>query len=43
MASFVLSVDSQTTELRGCVEVEVAVLGSPSLTVLVVFLDIKQQ
>ena len=30
------------TELRSCVKVEVAVLGSPSLTVLMVAVDVKQ-
>ena len=30
------------TELRGCVKVEVAVLGSPSLIVLMVSVDVKQ-
>ena len=30
-------------ERRGCVKVEVAVLGSPSLLVLVVSVDVKQQ
>ena len=29
-------------ELRSCVKVEVAVLGSPSLTVLMVSVDVKQ-
>ena len=29
-------------ELRSCVKVEVAVLGSPSLIVLMVSLDMKQ-
>ena len=29
-------------ELRSCVKVEVAVLGSPSLTVLMVSMDVKQ-
>ena len=29
-------------ELRSCVKVEVAVLGSPSVTVLMVFVDVKQ-
>ena len=31
-----------STELRGCVKVEVAVLGSPSLIVLMVSVDVKQ-
>ena len=30
------------SELRSCVTVEVAVLGSPSLTVLMVSVDVKQ-
>ena len=30
------------TELRSCVKVEVAVLGSQSLTVLMVFAEVKQ-
>ena len=30
------------TELRSCVKVDVAVLGSPSLTVLMVSVDVKQ-
>ena len=30
------------TELRSCVKVEVAVLGSPSLIVLMVSVDVKQ-
>ena len=30
------------SELRDCVKVEVAVLGSPSLIVLMVSLDVKQ-
>ncbi len=29
-------------ELRSCVKVEVAVLGSPSLTVLMISVDVKQ-
>ena len=32
----------QSPELRSCVKVEVAVLGSPSLTVLTVSVDVKQ-
>ena len=32
-----------TSELRSCVKVEVAVLGSPSLIVLMVSVDVKQQ
>ena len=31
------------SELRSCVKVEVAVLGSPSRTVLMVSVDVKQQ
>ena len=31
-----------STEFRSCVKVEVAVLGSPSLTVLIVSVDVKQ-
>ena len=31
-----------TSELGGCAKVEVAVLGSPSLTVLMVSVDIKK-
>ena len=34
--------DTEDTELRSCVEVEAAVLGSPSLIVLMAFVDIKQ-
>ena len=30
------------SELRSCLKVEVAVLGSPSLIVLVVSVDVKQ-
>ena len=30
------------TELRSCVKVEVAILGSPSLISLMVYVDIKQ-
>ena len=30
-------------ELRSCVKVEVAFLGSSSLTVLMVFVDVKQR
>ena len=33
---------SDFPELRSCVKVEVAVLGSPSLTVLMVSVDTKQ-
>ena len=36
-----LLLDSLTLELRNCVKVEVAVLGSPSLTVLMVSVDSK--
>ena len=32
----------QGSELRSCVKVEVAVLGSPSLVVLMVSVDVKQ-
>ena len=32
-----------TTELRSCVEVEVAALGSPSLISLMVSVDVKQR
>ena len=32
----------QTTELRSCVKVELAVLGSPSLVVFPVSVDVKQ-
>ena len=32
----------ETSELGGCVKVEVAVLGSPSLIVLKVSVDVKQ-
>ena len=35
------SVSIQTTELRRCVKVEVAVLGSPSLISLMVSVDVK--
>ena len=31
------------SELKSCVKVEVAVLGSPSLTVLMVSADVKRQ
>ena len=31
-----------SSELKNCVKVEVAVLGSPSLTSLVVSVDVKQ-
>ena len=31
-----------TSEVRSCVKVEVAVLGPPSLTVLMVSVDVKQ-
>ena len=33
----------RAAELRSCVKVEVAVLGSPSLIVLMVSVDIKQR
>ena len=33
---------NEQTELRSCVKVEVAVLGSPSLVVLMVSVDVKQ-
>ena len=33
---------STVKELRSCVEVEVAVPGTPSLTVLMVSVDVKQ-
>ena len=33
---------SPHSEFRSCVKVEVAVLGSKSLTVLMVFVDLKQ-
>ena len=33
---------SSLSELRSCVKVEVAVLGSPSLTVLMVSVDVKR-
>ena len=36
------SIIKDDAELRSCVKVEVAVLGSPSLIVLMVFRDIKQ-
>ena len=32
----------QTTELRSCVKVGVAVLGSPSYVILMVFVDVKE-
>ena len=35
------SVD-ESSELRSCVNVEVAVVGSPSLISLMVFVDVKQ-
>ena len=35
-------VDS-ATQLRSCVKVEVAVLGSPSITVLMASVDVKQR
>ena len=34
--------ENLATELRSCLKVEVAVLGSPSLIVLTVFVDVKQ-
>ena len=38
-----VSVDTNESELRSCVKVEVAVLGSPSLAVLImVSVDVKQ-
>ena len=37
------TVNKEPPELRGCVKVKVAVLGSPSLIVLMVSMDIKQQ
>ena len=40
---YILCVDLKPhTELRSCVKVEVAVLGSPSLIVLKVSVDVKQ-
>ena len=33
---------TESSEFRSCVKVEVAVLGSPSLIVLVVSVDVKQ-
>ena len=35
-------VTAHLSELRSCVEVEVAVLGSPSLIVLMASVDVKQ-
>ena len=37
-----LTLDAAPAELSRCVKVEVAVLGSPSLIVLVVSVDVKQ-
>ena len=37
-----LKLKHQVSELRSCVKVEVAVLGSPSLMVLMVSVDVKQ-
>ena len=37
-----LNVNREDSELRSCVKVEVAVLGSPSLTVGMVSVDVKQ-
>ena len=39
---FVIRGRRQTSELRSCVKVEVIVLGSPSLIVLMVSVDVKQ-
>ena len=41
----IISVDrcAKVTELRSCVKTEVAVLGSPSLTALMVFVNVKQR
>ena len=38
-----LKLKHQVSELRSCVKVEVAVLGSPSLMVLTVSVDVKRQ
>ena len=35
-------IEMDESELKGCVEVEVAVLDSPSLLVLVVSVDVQQ-
>ena len=37
-----LETERQETELRSCVKVEVDVQGSPSLTVLMIYVDVKQ-
>ena len=37
-----MNVNETSSELRSCVKVAVAVLGSPSLTVLMVSVDVKQ-
>ena len=37
-----LNLNTLHSEVRSCVKVEVAVLGSPSLIVLVVSVDVKQ-
>ena len=39
---FQLKMKAAAPELRSCVKVEVAVLGSPSLISLVVSVDVKQ-
>ena len=36
-----LAITLQVAELRSCVKVEVDVLGSPSLTVLMISVDVK--
>ena len=38
----ILNSNSENSELRSCVKVEVAILGSPSLIVLAVSVDVKQ-
>ena len=43
MQVYVAVVKPKQSEPRRCVKVEVAVLGSPSLIVLMVSVDIKQQ
>ena len=40
---YVLPYCCDDSELRSCVEVEVAVLGSPSLIVRTVSVDVKQE
>ena len=37
-----MNITDRASELRNCVKVEVAVLGSPSIIVRTVFVDVKQ-